>query len=288
MNKKIIILRDNIGKKFHSIDEYLENLQILTKCDYDFVEFKNPSYFCFKIIKSYDIAIICNVHPSLYNIIKNFFEKSKKKVELYFFNMEQLSHNDNETKLTDDIKNVVDYSYENISLYNEQNKKNIIYFPYYVPKKEIYNYDKVYNVCTVGNLTDRRKKMIEKIPGINVISNLYGQERDELLFRHKILVNIHAHEYFQIHESIRCDRCVLNKMIIITEKSIKYEENFLYKYMIYVDFDEIPDKIKDVTDNYEYYYKKIFIEQDFDIFMNKYEDKIKSIYDENLKKIMNS
>ena len=93
---------------------------------------------------------------------------------------------------------------------------------------------------------------------------LYGKERDDILFRSKILVNIHHREkdYF-ILEEIRIIRCILNKVIVISENSLDHINFILYKYIIFVDYDKLVEKTMDVLINYDNYYNKIF--KDFDI-----------------------
>tara|TARA_E500000331_G_C16665114_1_gene458744 strand:- start:179 stop:400 length:222 start_codon:yes stop_codon:yes gene_type:complete len=60
-------------------------------------------------------------------------------------------------------------------------------------------------------------------------------------------------------------------MIVISEKG--YNEDLLYlkKYIIWCDYDKIPDKVEDVLNNYEKYYNELF--KDFNL------DEIEKHYD---------
>ena len=85
----------------------------------------------------------------------------------------------------------------------------------------------------------------------------FDKTRDEHLFKHKIALNIHFNERFKIFEQMRCNRCVFNKMIVITEKSLDVDYE-LKPYIIECDYDELVDTVIDVLENYDFYYNKLF------------------------------
>ena len=96
----------------------------------------------------------------------------------------------------------IDYSNENIEFCNES-----LYLPYQVNPDEILDYKKELDVCYIGhpwgNYRVDKIQDLKKSVGINVIGeqtesrllkhwgNKWGKERDEIAFKHKILVNIH-------------------------------------------------------------------------------------------------
>ena len=57
---------------------------------------------------------------------------------------------------------------------------------------------------------------IRKTVPIDIVAG-WGQERDQELFKHKILVNIGLSHDRMIFEALRCYRCLFNKMIVISE-----------------------------------------------------------------------
>ena len=61
----------------------------------------------------------------------------------------------------------------------------------------------------------------------------------------------------KIFESIRCDRCIFNRMIVISDKKENMELYNLKDYMIFEDYDKIADKAIEVLNNYDMYYKKL-------------------------------
>ncbi len=100
--------------------------------------------------------------------------------------------------------------------------------------------------------------MKEKGVKINNICGFNLEDRDIPLFQHKILLNIHFNENYKIYEEIRCTRCTLNNMIVITEESDNLSEYMYYDKIIEVKYDEIVDKTIEVLENYDDYYKKLF------------------------------
>lgn len=166
---------------------------------------------------------------------------------------------------------IVDYSMANIYCLFPY-RQNLHYLPYMVNRAEIYDFEKTLDVACIGCWTDSYRLYITKqLPNINIIEG-YNEKRDEQLFRHKILLNVHFNEKFKIFEQMRCNRCIFNKMIVITEKSL--DINFeLKKYIIECEYDELVSMTNKVLNNYEYYYNMMF--SDFDI------SKIEKMYKDN-------
>ena len=224
-------------------------------------------------------------------IIK-FVERNNLYNYCYLFQTEQLTdierHRDR--ILGEYLKyiNVIDYSNSNVNFIKKYNFKfNFKWWPYQVNYKEINNYDKIYDVCFVNTGSSRRYEMIRKFwdnknnPKQNFkfhithdVLNKYGKERDELLFRYKITINVHNLDDYKIFEELRCSRCIFNKVIVITEDCLDIKDHPLYEHMIVTDYDNIYEKTLEVFDNYEYYYNKLF--KNFDI--KKIEKKLKDIY----------
>lgn len=236
--------------------------------------------------KSIKVVPMCSIReiPIKFDDILVFIRKIPKDVlkflrdrKHYLLNTEQLSRKViYDTFLSDINENtgILDYSLANIEIMKTIKGiegKNIKYLPYQINEKEIKNYDKVYNVCMMDGITERRLAVMEKIrdiPQSNIVKG-FGQERDNLLFRHKILVNIHAGDDFNVLEQMRCNRCILNKMIVISEPSldISYE---LERYVIVCPYNEIMDKVLEVLENYESYYNKMFGDFSVDDLRDKY------------------
>ena len=159
---------------------------------------------------------------------------------------------------------IIDYSKENIDIMNKHNIKNTIYFPYIYNSQEIYNLKKTKNLCGIALYNMKRRQNIMKHYSFkNIkINNIRGWKgtRDKILFQHKILINISADKDYNIFETIRCYRCLFNKMIIISEKKYKNELIDYAKHILFAKITDIPKLVKRVLSNYDYYYKKLDID----------------------------
>jgi len=268
MNKGIIVC---VSKKYYPyFSDYLNSIQnyiefTIYLYDESLITAKNK-----KEIQNYKVIIFVQYIPSCLT----FTDENL----IFVLNTEQLS----QKKWLNDInsyQNIIDYSKGNIKLLK---RDDIYYFPYGVNKNEIYNFNKQYDVCFVGNITNsnKRKSIISDLLSngikVNVIDNLYGEKRDQLLFKHKILLNIHFDENYKIYESFRCDRCIFNKMIVITEESLDDKENILKDKLITCKYNTLVDTTIEILKNYNQYYQKIF--GNYEEFMKEYQDKIKKIY----------
>ena len=240
------IYRDNqlIIKYHNSFDNLIKLSKILDKIN------NNTNKFIF-IMK-----IIPNLKLDKYN-------------NCYLLNTEQLTRKNclEYIKKIIKIKNIklLDYSFGNINILNKHNIKTK-YLPYQKYESEIFNYTKDYDVAIIGldlinDCSSRRYQIYSKLKNLGVkINNITGfyDDRDKLLFKHKILLNIHYDKDYKIFEEIRCTRCVFNKMIVITEESQNLEEYMYYDKIIEVKYDKIIDKTLEILKNYDYNYKMLF------------------------------
>ena len=255
----------------------------------DFIKLVYPKNICYKKlieISEKDTDYIFIVLTSRYMKNYNLHKFNNKKI--FILNTEQLSVKKNLNHILNLKKQgfqIIDYSKENI-IYN----KDSYYLPYQVNNKEIYNYEKKNDVCYIGHpfgnyrldlLNEIKKKIKIDIIGqntdpklINMWGNKWGFERDNLSFRYKILVNIHHNEHFLINEQMRINRCIFNKVIVISESGINNDLLHLQKYIIFVKYENLLDKVLEVLDNYEYYYNKIYNDFNIDNINKHYEDHI--------------
>lgn len=184
--------------------------------------------------------------------------------QIYVFNTEQLSReelfNNMKNYNTNGIK-IIDYSKENINFFSLLNiKNNILYIPYLVNNNEIFNHEKIYDIAHVGAESIYRNNIINNLQNSNIQINKiegYYSDRDDLLFKYKILINIHYNENYKVFEQLRCNRCIFNKIIVITEKSIDIDYE-LKDYIIECEYDKLVETAIDVINNYTFYYNKLF------------------------------
>jgi len=165
-----------------------------------------------------------------YIFIQNIPEHLITKVSftnVYVLNTEQLSYEKNIEKLSlsminnNKLINFIDYSYSNLKKYNTINHNKKFFLPYQINYNEIYDIKKNNDICIIGfDLLPYRQHIInllkDKSINVDLVSG-FGKERDDILFQYKIILNISAFNYFKTFESLRCDRCVYNRMIVISD-----------------------------------------------------------------------
>ena len=245
------------------INYFQDYINSVFKNDYTLILY-NKRLINFKQLKK-----ILNKYPKskkffIYKIPSNLNLSDFKKV--YFINTEQLTRKsclEYCIKISKSVK-LIDYSYENINIINKY-KIQSLYLPYIKNSLEIYNFPKIYDVAIIGldlkkNKCNRRNKIyyLLKSKGIN-INNIVGfgyENRDKFLFQHKILINIHYDVNYKIYEEIRCTRCTLNNMIVITERSQNLKKYKYYKNIIETDYHNIVDLTIKVLKNYDIWKKK--------------------------------
>ncbi len=192
------------------------------------------------------------------------FKIQNLKKNIFVLNTEQLTRKHWLAKMIETYKkgfNIIDYSKENIDIMTKEGVKNIIYFPYIYKQDEIYNLNKTGGICGIALQNTTRRRLIMNIGMFNniKINNIIGwkENRDKDLFKHRIILNISAGNDYNVFESIRCYRCLFNKMIVVSEEKYKKELIDYADHMIFANIKNIPKILKDVEANYEHYYKKL-------------------------------
>jgi len=205
-----------------------------------------------------------------------------KSGRVVFLNVEMLS----ELKRMDQVLSIIsagipvlDYSLSNLTYlkhYMEENKiissASNIYLPYQYNLRDqiqLENIDGVYtydvgiinalpkqDASVNSALTYRRTRLWEQLQAtgwkcINILG--WGAERDELLKRCKVIINVHHFECFNIFEQIRCDRLVFAKKLVVSDKSVFTEKYDLLGNVLWEDYDNIIPRTKLVLENFDMY-----------------------------------
>lgn len=215
---------------------------------------------------------------------------------VYYINLEQLSRDGTHSRNNmlywvikfKDLKcKMLDYSNENCNILKKHNIQSK-YLPYQVNLEEVYNYNKEYDFvfcCTWNNRIENIYKPLSLVFTKNFSIGkpiLWGAERDNILLKSKVLINIHHIEkdYF-ILEEIRITRCILNKVIVISEESLNHDNYLLSKYVIFTNYDNIIAKTTEVLNNYDYYYDLLYKDLDVDKINNELEKYIIDLIQKN-------
>lgn len=231
----------------------------------------------------------CNQIKDWFNIQKKSDEYRKNKyvflqqdyginnkgteTNIFILNMEQLTRKyylDLFSKYLSRYQ-IIDYSEENILFLKNSGLIKIncdpIFLPYQFNPDEILNINKTQEVCFIGSLSLYRQTILDKIESliekkVNIVKG-WEIERDRVLFSHKIIVNIHFNKEYNINEQLRINRCIFNKMIVVSERSLYDQNIFLKDYIIFCDYSEIPKMVEHILKYYEFFYEKIY--KDFDL-----------------------
>ena len=158
---------------------------------------------------------------------------------------------------------MIDYINTNFKYYD--NKYNKYLLPYQINHCEIFKTNKQKNVCLIGtinNIPSNRQNIInllkQKNINVDIISG-FNTARDVNLFKYKIILNIGYYpDNCKVIETFRCDRCIYNKMIVVSDMKDNIEEYYLKEHIIFTDYNNIPDKVIEVINNYDEYYNKLF------------------------------
>lgn len=289
-NKKIFFVYKH---SFHLLKDYFNSLNIF----YDFIEFDDIN----KYYNTNDIFIFGQMW------LPEQKESFYKSTNVIFFNVEQLSESKRLEHILIHIKHnmpVIDYSLSNILLLkskirelNIDYKHELLLVPYQFNSIENYNIQNnddnyEYDIGIINgfikhddsisdNIIYKRNIIWEKIQKqtwkfINILG--WGEERDLLIKKCKIIINVHNFNVFNIFEHIRCDRMIFANKIIISDKSLFQDLLDIKDYVIWEDFDKIIDTAHYVLDNFD----KFNIKKDFIQIINNR----KNILEKNLNTIM--
>lgn len=164
---------------------------------------------------------------------------------------------------------IIDYSIPNLinidssKLYNEYFKKCVYIsaclYPFYNNKENRH----IKTLTTFINTSQSRRRNLLSILGDKHtnINNCFNKEDLMQLYRSsKVLVNIHQDENYHTFEELRCLPALLCGMLVIAEESPLKESIPYSKYIIWISYDNILQKVTDIIENYDMYHKKIFID----------------------------
>ena len=254
------------------LTDYLHSLNIIHKYII-LTDFKME-----KFLKSNDIFIFTQMWIDLTVFPKEIYSSER----FVFLNVEMLS----ESKRADHILrmmsyniNIADYSQSNIDFiqkyYAQSGKtynKSILYFPYQYVVKDTsllrnqchkYEYDiGVINAypkkdsSVSSELAYKRSDVFDKLTELkfNCINiNGWGKERDLIIHKCKIILNVHHFECFKIFEHIRCDRLIYANKLVISEKSMYMEELDIYPFVYWSNYETIIEYTKHILDNFQTY-----------------------------------
>lgn len=113
--------------------------------------------------------------------------------------------------------------------------------------------DKDLDVGFVGAMSPRRSRVIQELrdAGINVtVVTAFGDARDAVLFRCKVLLNVHYAESYRIFEEIRCSRLVFNGTVVVSELSELDDDHPVKPFVVFAEVDALAAAVRNILANY--------------------------------------
>ena len=185
--------------------------------------------------------------------------------KIYYINIEQMSHPSyyKMNRQIKGLKNIIDYSEENIPFYKNTYDKIYLFPPYFKFNNNIKKSIKCIDLLSIVNNSYREKEIskikITQKQKIRLLKNCFNHVRDDYYSKSKIYINLHCSSEHNTMEMIRLVNLIMNKVIILTQPSICTNLIFLKKYLfICYNPDDFTCKIQDILNNYDLYYNKIY------------------------------
>ena len=153
---------------------------------------------------------------------------------------------------------ILDYQSGNmLFMNNETNGKfesQIFYLPYLYCSvdKILMKKKRTKDVCFVGTVTQYRYDILNELrKEINIdIINDFGDRRDNRLSEYKIILNLSADPSYQVFETIRCYRCIFNKILVVSDEKLYKENNKIDSMVIFSDTSKLLETLKYTLENY--------------------------------------
>ena len=153
---------------------------------------------------------------------------------------------------------VYDYQRKNVE-YLESIGIEANYLPYrYSPimEKNVEQEEDI-DILFFGGINARRIQLLKQLEksGLNykiVTYGCFGKERDELISRAKIIINVHYQDNYPL-EVVRLNYLMANKRFIISERGWDEEENSIYEGgVVFCDYENLITKSIECLSNNEY------------------------------------
>jgi hypothetical protein len=102
-------------------------------------------------------------------------------------------------------------------------------------------------------------KMISSFRNFKNVQNIFDKKDiNDLYSKTKILLNVHQTEHHHTFEELRVLPALCSGVIVVSEKVPLIEHIEYGDSIIWSDYEGLIDKVNEVEDNYEYYFKKVF------------------------------
>ena len=264
--KFVLVYKDD--KKV--LDDYIQSLDLFDIC-IELAQFSIPAFLQNDFIYVFtQMWLPADKQPS--ELIQN--------PRFVFLNVENLTEQNRFQHITAFIEagaKIADYSPSNVKLMENYIKDHCPQYPYdifHIPYQfhlkdfcQIYNPDHEYEYDvgiinayvepheSVNSMFEyRRNKMWELVQketdwkSINIMG--WDKERDDLIKKCKVIINIHHFNCFFIFQHIRCDRMIFANKLIVSDISLYGDTLDVYDYVTWRPFDNIIQTTKEILTHF--------------------------------------
>jgi len=210
------------------------------------------------------VIFIQRIVPFIYNKISMYYNG---KVQMYLLNTEQSTHNNyNVFQHLDTCPvEIIDYSLENLVIIKKQfpNIKTWHFpFPIFIQKHKIRLSKKEYDIVSLNNSVYRNNVLCNiKYKDFN---GLWGKERDHIIEKSRIMLNIHYNNDYNIFESIRCYHAFENGCLIVSQDSENPNLILLKECFFIEKLPNLINCVNNVLQDYENIFNDIFSDNNID------------------------
>ncbi len=149
-------------------------------------------------------------------------------------------------------REVWDYSANNVLFLREKGFPRVKLVPltYVKGLARIPRVEQDVDVMFYGSMNDRRRRIIDGLLATGLTCEIYdqnrriwGEQRDEIIARSKVIVNIHFYEY-KIFESARVFYLVTNGKCVVSESGSDEIERLYRGAVVMADYDSMVDVVR--------------------------------------------
>jgi len=177
---------------------------------------------------------------------------------------------------------IIDFNISNI---NFAKRHNLIinYLPYQINLDIIIINEKRIDILFIHsknriNRINNLKIDDDKLLNIDFLisdNDFFANIDENSIYQYKIILFFNTDNNTKIFNSYELTNCILNKIIVIFEKSEYIKNHELSDFILQVNNDDLPDILKFITINYDIIYNKIFY--NFEEKINNIQNKIRNI-----------
>lgn len=182
---------------------------------------------------------------------------------MFLFNTEQVTVSSRLLeKVFSNIKSfglpIIDYSIENIKLLQKLfPNRNFIHLPFPIIFEKFV--EKEYDLTTLESSKHRKTVSASIERKIEDFSGKWSNERDDIIRKSKILLNIHHSKLYCVFESIRCYHALEMGTLVISEPSVYMNDVLFNDFIIFVGKGKnMKTVVEEVLDDYNVYYQQCF------------------------------